>query len=96
MGLFSYLWTEHFPPKDANDGLKDRLIKTPATEEKEIEGSFCSQIHPPPPPREQLRAARISHCNLPPKHFLKYLGKNQCFHKGKRITPNSPWQRQQH
>lgn len=30
MGLFSYLWTEYFPLKDANDSLRDKLIKTPA------------------------------------------------------------------
>lgn len=30
MGLFSYLWTDYFPLKDANDSLRDKLIKTPA------------------------------------------------------------------
>lgn len=35
MGLFSYLWTEYFPLKDANDSLRDKLIKTQATERRE-------------------------------------------------------------
>lgn len=53
MGLFSYLWTEYFPLKDANDSLRDKLIKTPA-KSRGKESLKCSRSPPrtrlPPPP----------------------------------------------
>lgn len=48
MGLFSYLWTEYFPLKDANDSLRDKLIKTPA--KSRGEGSFSFETLPLPSP----------------------------------------------
>lgn len=48
MGLFSYLWTEYFPLKDANDSLRDKLIKTPA--KSRGKGSVGFETLPQPSP----------------------------------------------
>lgn len=48
MGLFSYLWTEYFPLKDANDSLRDKLIKTQATDCWETEEASVLKCYPHP------------------------------------------------
>lgn len=84
MGLFSYLWTEYFPPKDANDSLKDRPIKTPS-----LKGRNGGSPSPPlAEPSHPLHIFPLQ--SLPSEHSLKYLDKNQCFNKGRLIVPNSP------
>lgn len=67
MGLFSYLWTEYFPPKDANHSLKDRLIKTPAPEGKELREASALRFYPHPPHTEWLHPAH----SFPPPSLPK-------------------------